>query len=117
VAPVRQGGRTLEQGLCVQQRPQLLPEPALPTQAAEADRTLVLAGLRRARWRVCGGAGQRIALGLAAQVSEPGGGQFAANDGVHRGLLGEVTGLYPEGAAKVRRRESAGCPVSGAAHP
>jgi hypothetical protein len=50
--------------------------------------------------------GQRIALGLAVQVGEPGL-TDGVDDGVeHRGLLGNVTGRYVEGAAKAGRRGS-----------
>jgi hypothetical protein len=81
LALVRMGGRTVEQGRCVQQGPQLLSEAALP------------AGV--------------------AQVSDPGACQFVANRVMHRGLLGAVTGLYPEDAAKAWRRGSGDCLVSG----
>src|SRR5215471_21459978 len=49
----------------------------------------------------------------AAQAIDPGGRQFVANGVMHRGLLGAVTGLYPEDAAKAWRCGSGDCLVSG----
>ena len=66
VALVQEGGRTVEQVLCVQQRPQLRTKALLSAYPAEADRNPVPAGLRRVGWQVCGGAAGRIALGLGA---------------------------------------------------
>jgi hypothetical protein len=81
----------VEQGLCVQQCPQLLTESALSACAADADRNPVPAWLRRG-CRHVRGAGTCIALGLAAPVSDPGRDQFVADDGMHRILLGDETG-------------------------
>ena len=64
---------------------------------------------------LAGGVDQRIALGLAVQVREPGL-TDGLNDGVeHRGLLGNVTGRYLESAAKTARRGSGNRLGSGAA--
>ena len=64
---------------------------------------------------LAGGAGERIALGLAVQVGEPGLAD-GSNDGVkHRCLLGNVTGRYLEGAAKTGRPASGDRLGSGAA--
>ena len=74
VALVQEGGRTVEQVLCVQQRPQLRTKALLSAYPAEADRNPVPAGLRRVGWQVCGGAA--VSLWGLAQVSDPGRGQF-----------------------------------------
>jgi hypothetical protein len=65
--------------------------------------------------RLAGGVGQRIALGLAVQVGEPGL-THGLNDGVEpRGLLGNGTGRYLESAAKPARGGSGNRLGSGAA--
>ena len=81
--------------------------------AAEADRNLIPVRPRRAPGQACDSAGQRVALGLVAQVSDPDLGQVVADGGVHRGFLGGVAGLYPEDAAKAVRRGSGDHPVFG----
>ena len=69
--------------------------------------------MRSRRGRRRGGAGQALTRGSATQVIDPGPGQFVADGGVHRGLLGGAGVFYSEDASKAVRRVSGDCPVFG----
>ena len=65
-----------------------------------------------------GGAGQRVTLGLAAQVSGLGLGKVIADSRLHGGLLdGAIGGLCPEDAAKAGRHGSGDRAVPGPVSP
>src|ERR1700749_3199735 len=59
---------------------------AIPAPRCRCIRNLIPVRPRCAPGQACDGAGRRVALGLVAQVSDPGVGQFVADGGVHRGF-------------------------------